>query len=430
MQGLSTSPDEMLLAADGDSSMFTGRQIITFKAGAAEEGIRQLEGAAGAVVRASDYTDGDIAFESMGDAGLLVFDEIGVAVAPAGMGVAEQLSAQESTADSAIEAIEPETFVFPAGHDLASYLAGFAASAARIRDDLADGADAPAPGDPSEDDVDAAALGFTWGLQACRVPASRFSGRGIKVAVLDTGMDMRHPDFVGRSILPSSFIAGQTVQDVHSHGTHCIGTACGPRAPAGNTPRYGVAFESMILVGKVLSNSGGGTSATVLAGMNWAIANRAQVISMSLGGPGGPAVFYTQAGQRALNAGCLIIAAAGNDSRRPGFIAPTGSPGNSPTIMAVASVDQAMKVANSSCGGKIEIAGPGVGVFSSTPMPQRYGNKSGTSMATPHVAGIAALYAQSNAALRGLALRQALIRNVRRLPLPASDVGAGLVQAI
>jgi len=264
-----------------------------------------------------------------------------------------------------------------------------------------------------------------------RAATSRFSGRGIKIAILDTGFDFRHPDFVGRPIVHSSFIAGQSTQDVQGHGTHCTGTAAGPRAPAGAVPRYGIAYDASIYIGKVLSNSGSGTSATVLAGMNWAIANRCQVISMSLGGGGGPYAYYTQAGQAALNAKCLIIAAAGNASNRPGMIAPVGAPANSPTIMAVAALDPNLGVAFYSCGGpQIAIAGPGSSVYSSVPMPTRYGVKSGTSMATPHVAGCAALLAQSNAGLRGTALRNALRALAQPLPKPPTDVGKGLVRAV
>ena len=194
-------------------------------------------------------------------------------------------------------------------------------------------------------------------------------------------------------------------------------------------PRYGTGYETSIFVGKVLSNTGGGTSATVLAGMNWAITNRCEVISMSLGADGvPPQTYYTQAGQSALNAGCLIVAAAGNASRRPGVIAATGAPGNSPTIMSVAALDANLQVAYFSSGGKVDIAGPGVNVFSSWFLPKRYETESGTSMATPHVAGAAALWAHSNATLRGRQLWDALVRNARHLPFPASDVGAGLVQ--
>ncbi len=169
-------------------------------------------------------------------------------------------------------------------------------------------------------------------LQPERLPDER-SGNGIKVAVLDTGMDLRHPDFAGRPVVAQTFV-GQPVQDLHGHGAHCIGTSCGTKAPAGSTPRYGIGHKAAIFAGKVLGNSGSGSGASVLAGMNWAIANRCQVISMSLGSQSSVQPSYTAAGQAALNNGCLIIAAAGNDNG-----APTGSPANSPTIMSVASLD-------------------------------------------------------------------------------------------
>jgi subtilisin family serine protease len=110
-------------------------------------------------------------------------------------------------------------------------------------------------------------------------------------------------------------------------------------------------------------------------------------------------------------------------------INPAGAPANSPTIMSVAALDSNLRVASFSNGGKIDIAGPGVNVFSSWPRPTLHNTISGTSMATPHVAGCAALWAQSSAGLRGAALRAKLIATARHLPFPASDVGAGLVQA-
>jgi subtilisin family serine protease len=160
---------------------------------------------------------------------------------------------------------------------------------------------------------------------------------------------------------------------------------------------------------------------------------------MSLSGKAQPAfsqVFETVA-RRALAANTLIIAAAGNDSQRPSFIAPVGHPANCPSIMAVAALDLQLGIAPFSNGGLnpngggIDIAGPGVNVFSSVPLAfGTHGVLSGTSMATPHVAGIAALHLQA----RGLnttaqALWQILVSTASRLNLPARDVGAGLVQA-
>ena len=115
------------------------------------------------------------------------------------------------------------------------------------------------------------------------------------MAVLDTGMDLRHPDFVGRPVVSQTFV-GQPVQDLHGHGTHCIGTSCGPKAPPGTTPRYGIGSAASIFAGKVLSNAGSGTQAQVLAGMNWAIANGCHVISMSLGSQSPVNAAYTAAG--------------------------------------------------------------------------------------------------------------------------------------
>lgn len=279
----------------------------------------------------------------------------------------------------------------------------------------------------------------TWGVDAVGALASAASGLGIKIAVLDTGFATAHPDFVGRTIVTQSFVEGQTVEDGNGHGTHCIGTAAGPLG-GGNVPRYGIAYEADIYAVKVLSNEGFGAESDIIDGIFWAVSEACEVISMSLGRavqPGErPSVAYERAGRAALDKGCLIIAAAGNNSARDfGFIAPVGAPANSASIMAVAAIDPQFGIARFSCGGinagggEIDIAGPGVGVFSSWPLPRTYHTIGGTSMACPHVAGIAALYASSDPTLRGVALWDALVRTVRPLDLPPRDVGAGLVQA-
>ncbi len=425
-----SSYDEMLLAAmqRGDETLQTGRYIVTYREDAPEEGASFLESLGLRTADARDFEDQAVSVEDVGDADALVFPEIGAAVISAEAAAERELGfAAAEDASAPVEAIEPEYFVF--ADNSGDYLRGFRRAIETLTVDL--GA-TPSTGfapafnfatDPELiDDVDAQVIGATWGLLACRVPQTMRSGAGIKVAVLDTGMALNHPDFQGRQFFGQSFV-GQPVQDLHSHGTHCIGTACGPKAPAGPIPRYGIAHHSHIFVGKVLSNSGSGGTAGVLAGMNWAIARRCEVISMSLGSGAPPQAAYNAAGRAALNRGCLIIAAAGNSATN------TGAPANSPTIMAVASLDATLSPSNFSNFGKIDIAAPGRDVYSSVPLPVRYGIKSGTSMATPHVAGCAALWAHGNPSLRGQSLWNKLQSSARRLPFPRARVGAGLVQA-
>jgi subtilisin family serine protease len=420
---ISNSVDDLLLASldRGGDNLETGRYVVTFNEGQEAAGLKQLRSCGVYGADSRDFANQDVEMETLGDGGSLYFSEVNAALISGSafreIDMAGLLSAE---ADSgAIASIEPEYFVFAYNAD---YLRGFARAAQVIAEDLADKDGGNGGGGEGEDGTGEQVLGATWGLVATRANFSNFSGSGIKVAILDTGFDLGHPDFVGRPIVSATFV-GQPVQDLNGHGTHCTGTACGPKAPAGTTPRYGIAHQSNIHIGKVLSNSGGGTTATVLAGMNWAIAQGCQVISMSLGGQIPVQTAYTNAGNIALSRGLLIVAAAGNAASN------TGAPANSPSIMAVASLDSNLRPSSFSNFGKIEIAGPGRDVFSSWPRPQRYNTISGTSMAAPHVAGCAALWAQSNPSLRGKQLWNKLQATARRLPFPATKVGAGLVQA-
>ncbi len=418
---LSSSIDDLMLAAaaSGNNNLETGRYIVTLKEGAEKKGLDSLSTRGIRMANTRDFKDSAIDLDSLSGADGIFFNEIGCALI-SGTAAAERSMMMDfdTATDSPISIIEPEYFAFASDTDSSEFLRGFLKATEVISKEIG--------GEEKEDeteDTGSQVLGNTWGLRACRVPTSPRSGAGIKVAVLDTGMYLTHPDFIGRPVVSRSFIAGQTVMDGNGHGTHCIGTACGTKTPPGVIQRYGVGWRANIFAGKVLSNAGSGSTATVLAGMNWAIANRCQVISMSLGASTPVQAAYTAAGQAALNNGCLIIAAAGNTG------GPTGAPANSPTIMSVAALNQNLTPANFSSMGKVEIAAPGVGVFSSWPMPQRYNTISGTSMATPHVAGCAALWAQTSPNLRGINLWRKLIATARPLPFPRTRVGAGLVQA-
>lgn len=420
---MSTSVDDLLLAAadSGSTTYETGRYIITFKEDSGDSGLQMLRAQSGfRIADARDFSDQAAILGSVGDADSVFLPEIGVALVGGEAFQSRSFSAAgEIDALSPVSSIDPEYFMFSLGVDPSQYLRGFKDATDVINKALTG---TQPPQGETEDNFDAEVLGVTWGLQACKVPTSNFSGAGIKVAILDTGFALNHPDFAGRPIVSQSFV-GQPVQDLNGHGTHCTGTSTGPKAPAGNTPRYGIAFASRIHIGKVLSNTGSGSMAGVLAGMNWAISQKCEVISMSLGAQIGVQPAYTAAGNSALANKLLIVAAAGNAG------GPTGAPANSPSIFSVAALTQALQPAGFSDFGKIEIAAPGVSVFSSWFMPPRYKTISGTSMAAPHVAGCAALWAQSNASLRGVNLWNKLRATAKALPFPPSKVGAGLVQA-
>jgi subtilisin family serine protease len=414
----------------------TGRYLVTYREDAKTEALDALNNQAG--VRPSDLpssldfgSDGIDPAQIDGDGGFML-DNIGVAVVTAPPEAMASLAVDE---DSAILAVEPEGVMYAIQETLSvDYLRGFRDAATSLLETV-DDHDAPQEFGIEQSFADTALL--TWGLQATKAGNSAFSGAGIKVAVLDTGLFLAHPDFQGRPIVARSFVPGvASVNDGHGHGTHCTGTACGTlRPPVGR--RYGIAHRSLIHIGKVLSDQGRGNDGWILAGIDWAVANRCSVISMSLGADvPTTSIAYETAGQRALNAGCLIVAAAGNNAKRQsgqfGFV---GRPANSRTFMAVGALGQNLGVAPFSArdtvhqaGTAVDIAGPGVGVYSTWPMPSRYNSISGTSMATPHAAGVAALWAQKTGA-RGAALWQQLIVNARSLPLPVVDVGRGIVQA-
>ncbi|MFB2893527.1 S8 family serine peptidase [Aerosakkonemataceae cyanobacterium BLCC-F50] len=420
----------------------TGRYLVLLPEDGVDSGIRALIDNTGtqSVARAADFEDHTFSAEQLESADTVVFDNLGVAVVSLDPNQVQSITTATAT-DGAILAVEPERVVYAIEDNLNSvlttdYLKGFRDAVNYITNQAI----------PLESQLAATLLAdnsATWGLQATKVVNTTYSGLGIKIAVLDTGLDLTHPDFAGRKITSQSFISGEAVQDLNGHGTHCIGTACGSKTPS-IAPRYGIAYNAEIFAGKVLSNRGSGADGGILAGIEWAITNGCKVISMSLEAPTRPgdtySQVYEQVGLRALRQGTLIVAAAGNDSRDPSTGKrlsppnPVGHPANAPSIMAVAALDAQLQVAafsNGSInpkGGQIDIAGPGVNVYSTWPMPTRYRTISGTSMATPHVAGIAALYAEATG-LTGHALWGLLMREAQRLPLPSADVGVGLVQA-
>ncbi|WP_346618674.1 S8 family serine peptidase [Blastococcus montanus] len=408
----------------------TGRQVVVFAD--ADGGASVDWGRIGVrdVADSRDFAGGDVPPETLREAGATVFSALGIAVVAGGP---DQVGALRTAASTRpVLSVSPELVHHVLPHGVGGYAQGYRDGVADLTGRLlsrdAGGSGGVGPGFADTPEA-------TWGVQAVRADSSPWSGRGIRVAVLDTGFDLSHPDFAGRALTARSFVAGEGAQDAHGHGTHCVGTACGPRTPSGG-PRYGVACEADIYAGKVLGDDGAGTDAGILAGINWAVTGRCAVISMSLGAdvtqvhpP------YSAAGRRALQQGSLIIAAAGNNADRraadPGFV---GAPANSGEIMAVGALDQALEMAYFSArsvpsrGGQIDIAAPGWEIRSSWPGAAGHHTISGTSMATPHVAGVAALWAEATGR-RGLELWATLCLESERLLQPSVDAGTGLAVA-
>jgi subtilisin family serine protease len=424
----------------------TGRSLVLFADGAADEAAAALETHAGVSVAQLAAPEGEAQATEIGEGEGFVLPELGVAVVSPAVDQLQALGLAAAKSE-AILAIEPERVVYAleAGSPSGPGFSGVSQEYLRGYRDAINALIAQSSPETARSVVSAAAETYqdsqvaTWGLQATGVLQSHRSGHDAGVAVLDTGLDLEHPDFLGRAITPQSFVSGEEAQDGNGHGTHCMGTACGPQQPQ-TLPRYGIAYGARLFPGKVLNNQGRGVDGDILAGIAWAITNNCRVISMSLGAAVTAGARYStifeQTAQRALRAGAVIVAAAGNDSRRDlGAFAPVSHPANCPSIVAVAAVDSSLRVAFFSNrginpgGGQIDVAGPGIDVRSSWPMPTAYNVESGTSMATPHVAGVVALIAEARPDLDAAGLIAALGQSARRLPISSMDVGAGLVQA-
>jgi subtilisin family serine protease len=277
----------------------------------------------------------------------------------------------------------------------------------------------------------------SWGIKATLAIKSELSGKGINIAVLDTGLFKEHNDLKGRKITTRKFVSGGTAGDADGHGTHCVGVACGHKDEAGT--RYGVAYKSNIFCGKVLNDDGEGTDSGILAGIEWALLKNCRVISMSLGAAseiGEPySETYEAVAKRAMKQGSLIVAAAGNESSRPDYIAPVGHPANCPSVLAVGAVDRNLKIARFSCGGlntnggQIDIVAPGVSVYSMVNIQNGHDKWDGTSMATPFVSGIAGLLFEQNKDATPLEIWSLITQLARRLTISSLDAGSGLAQA-
>ncbi|HEX6357427.1 S8 family serine peptidase [Actinophytocola sp.] len=269
-----------------------------------------------------------------------------------------------------------------------------------------------------------------------------FTGTGVKIAVLDTGVDQTHPDLADQEVAEQNFTDDADNVDTFGHGTHVASIAAGTGAKSGGKYR-GVAPGADILDGKVLNSGGFGLDSWIIAGMEWAAEQGADVANLSLGGFDAAAIDPMEQAVESLSAeyGTLFVIAAGNSG--PGAQS-VGSPGSAPSALTVGAVDRDNALAPFSSRGpavgtgaiKPDITAPGVEIVAAlhsagtinAPVEDGYTALSGTSMATPHVAGAAALIAQQHPDWTGQQLKSALSGSATPTPnATAFEQGAGRV---
>ncbi|REH20824.1 MULTISPECIES: S8 family serine peptidase [unclassified Streptomyces] len=264
------------------------------------------------------------------------------------------------------------------------------------------------------------------------------TGKGVTVAVLDSGVDAGHPDLAGRIAQSRSFIPGEEVADRHGHGTHVTSTVGGSGA-ASDGKEKGVAPGATLAVGKVLDDEGFGSESEIIAGMEWAARDvDADIVSMSLGSTepsDGTDPMAEAVNTLSRETGALFVIAAGNT----GAPSSIGSPGAADAALTVGAVDSADQAAWFTSAGprygdnalKPDLSAPGVGILAARSRLAEgsgdYTSMDGTSMATPHIAGVAALLAEEHPDWSGARLKDALMSTSKELDVSAYQLGAGRV---
>ncbi|GAA4586214.1 S8 family serine peptidase [Planotetraspora phitsanulokensis] len=263
--------------------------------------------------------------------------------------------------------------------------------------------------------------------------AAGYTGKDVTVAVLDTGYDPDHPDLRGLVAGSENFTSEPDVRDLHGHGTHVATTVAGSGEASGG--RYkGVAPGAKLLIGKICDQGGSCSDSAIIEGMTWAAENGARVANLSLGEQDTPGEDPTEQAVNTLSEkyGTLFVIAAGNDGPQT-----LGSPGSADRALSVgASYRDADTVAQFSSTGprpgdgavKPDLIAPGVGIvagraagtFAGFPVDDSYTEMSGTSMATPHVTGAAAIVAGRHPDWKADQIKAALMASTA----PGDELGA------
>ncbi len=276
-------------------------------------------------------------------------------------------------------------------------------------------------------------------IEAPKVWTAGFKGEGIKIAIVDTGIDDTHPDFAGRIVASKSFV-GASARDDNGHGSHVAGIAAGSGAKS-NGKYVGVAPAASLYVAKVLRADGGGLMSGVMAGIEWAVLEqKVQVINLSLGGSGpcdGTDALSTLCDEAVQQAGIVLCVAAGNSG--PGART-VGSPGCARYVITVGAVDDNDRMASFSSRGptsdgrvKPDLVYPGVSIVApqaagtsmGTVVQEGYVSASGTSMATPHATGVAALMLQANPELSAAQVKTLMVAAAINIGALPNEQGSG-----
>ncbi len=273
----------------------------------------------------------------------------------------------------------------------------------------------PSPSQPAQS--------VPWGITKVGAPLAGNTGAGIKVAIIDTGIDLTHPDLTANLNSGVNYVNTKSPDDDNGHGSHVSGIV----AAANNTIGVvGVAPDAALYPVKVLDRRGSGTWSAVASGITWAADNGMQVANMSLGG--GASTTVENACSYAEAAGVLLVAAAGNSGDGNTSTEELSYPAAYSTVVAVGATDKNDALASfSNTGSFVEVSGPGVSVYS-TYKDGGYATLSGTSMASPHAAGMAALLwweQQQTSTPTVSSVRSALDSRVRDLGPSGRDAGFG-----